>query len=101
MAFSVSMTGENTFDVGAFDAKTYFAELLRKVQTGAKFNITKNGKKVAVLQGVQSVQNQATFDAHQRILTRSQKMKDLRKKSGGASLSAKDLKELKNEGRKY
>ena len=101
MAFSVSMTGENTFDVGAFDAKTYFAELLRKVQTGAKFNITKNGKKVAVLQGAQSVQNQATFDAHQRILTRSQKMKDLRKKSGGASLSAKDLKELKNEGRKY
>ena len=101
MAFSVSMTGENTFDVGAFDAKTYFAELLRKVQTGAKFNITKNGKKVAVLQGAQSVQNQATFDAHQRILTRSQKMKDLRKKSGGASLSAKDLTELKNEGRKY
>ena len=101
MAFSVSMTGENTFDVGAFDAKTYFAELLRKVQAGAKFNITKNGKKVAVLQGVQSVQNQATFDAHQRILTRSQKMKDLRKKSGGASLSAKDLTELKNEGRKY
>ena len=101
MAFSVSMTGENTFDVGAFDAKTYFAELLRKVQTGAKFNITKNGKKVAVLQGAQAVQNQAALDAHQRILARSQKIKDQRKKSGGAALSAKDLKELKNEGRKY
>ena len=101
MAFSFSMTGENTFDVGAFDAKTYFAELLRKVQSGAKFNITKNGKKVAVLQGTQSATNQAAFDAHQRIIARSQKMQLQYKKTSAAKLIAKDLKELKNEGRKY
>ena len=101
MAFSFSMTGENTFDVGAFDAKTYFAELLRKVQTGAKINITKNGKKVAVLQGAQAVANKAALDAHSRILARSQKMQAQCKKDGYSLLTAKELKELKNEGRKY
>lgn len=101
MAFAIPMSGNNTYDVGAFDAKTYFAELLRKVQGGAVINISKNGKKVAVLQGVQSVQNQAAFDAHQRILARSQKMLEQRKKNVYSALSAKDLMELKNEGRKY
>ncbi|MBP5519199.1 MAG: type II toxin-antitoxin system prevent-host-death family antitoxin [Treponema sp.] len=101
MAFSIAMTGNNVFDVGAFDAKTYFAELLRKVQSGATINISKNGKKVAVLQGVQTIRNEAAFEAHKRILARSQKIQETRKNSGGASLTAKDLKELKNEGRKY
>ncbi len=101
MAFSIAMTGNNVFDVGAFDAKTYFAELLRKVQSGAIINISKNGKKVAVLQGVQTVRNEAAFEAHKRILARSQKIQETRKNSGGSSLTANDLKELKDEGRKY
>ena len=38
-------------------SKTYFSELLRKVQGGAVVNISKNGKKVAVLQAANNVQN--------------------------------------------
>ena len=101
MAFSFSMTGENTFDVGAFDAKTYFAELLRKVKEGVTINITKNGKAVAVLQGKSTIKNEAAMNAHKRILARAQRMAELRAKEGTASLTASDLKELKNEGRKY
>lgn len=101
MAFAMQMTGNNVFDVGAFDAKTYFAELLRKVQGGAIINISKNGKQVAVLQGKQTLHNAAASEAHKRICARSQRFMELRKKEGLAALNASDLKELKNEGRKY
>ena len=101
MALTMNPAGINTFDVGAFEAKTYFAELLRKVKEGVTINITKNGKAVAVLQGKSTVQNQAAMNAHKRILARAQRMAELRGKEGAAALKASDLKELKNEGRKY
>ena len=101
MALTMNPAGINTFDVGAFDAKTYFAELLRKVKEGVTINITKNGKAVAVLQGKSTIQNQAAMNAHKRILARSQRMAALREKSGAVALTASDLKELKNGGRKY
>ena len=99
MALVMNPAGINTYEVGAFDAKTYFAELLRKVKDGITFNITKNGKLVAVLQGKSTIKNEAAMNAHQRILARGQRIA----KSGGveASLSAADIKDLKNEGRKY
>ena len=101
MALTMNPSGINTFDVGAFDAKTYFAELLRKVKEGVTINITQNGKAVAVLQGKSAIQNEAAMNAHKRILARSQRMAELRAKEGAAALKASDLKELKNEGRKY
>ena len=101
MAFSMNTTGNNIFDVGAFDAKTYFAELLRKVQDGAVINITKNGKQVAVLQGKQTLQNTQALEAHQRIVERSKKFAEMKKKSGAIVLTAAKIKELKNEPRKY
>lgn len=101
MALTMNPAGINTFDVGAFDAKTYFAELLRKVKEGVTINITKNGKAVAVLQAKSTIKNEAAMNAHKRILARAQRMSELRAKEGTASLTASDLKELKNEGRKY
>ena len=101
MALTMNPAGINTYDVGAFDAKTYFAELLRKVKEGVTINITKNGKAVAVLQGKSAIQNEAAMNAHKRILARAQRMAELRAKEGAAALKASDLKELKNEGRKY
>ena len=101
MALTMNPAGINTYDVGAFDAKTYFAELLRKVKEGVTINITKNGKAVAVLQGKSAIQNEAAMNAHKRILARAQRMTELREKEGAAALKASDLKELKNEGRKY
>ena len=101
MALSMIPSGYNVYDVGAFDAKTYFAELLRKVKEGVTINITKNGKAVAVLQGKSAIQNEAAMNAHKRILARAQRMAELRAKEDAAALKASDLKELKNEGRKY
>ena len=101
MAFSFTPDAFNVYNVGSFDAKTYFAEFLRKVQGGAKINISKNGKKVAVLQGIKTVQNEAAMEAHKRIIARSQKFAALRQQSGCEAMSAADIKELKDAGRKY
>ena len=35
MALTIEVRNNNIFTVGAFQAKTYFAELLRKVENGA------------------------------------------------------------------
>ena len=101
MAFSFTPTAYNVYNVGSFDAKTYFAEFLRKVQGGATVNISKNGKKVAVLQGVKTVQNEAAMEAHKRIIARSQKFAAIRQQNGYEAMSAADVKELKDAGRKY
>lgn len=101
MAFSFTPTAYNVYNIGSFDAKTYFAEFLRKVQGGATVNISKNGKKVAVLQGVKTVQNGAAMEAHKRIVARSQKFAALRQQGGYEVMSAQEIKELKDAGRKY
>lgn len=101
MSFAMVSAGGNIFNVGAFDAKTYFSELLRKAQDGAVINISKNGKQIAVLQGTKTVHNKAAFDAHRRILARSGKFAEQKKQNGFSSITFSEIKELKNAGRKY
>ena len=101
MAFSFTPSADNIFNIGAFDAKTYFSELLRKVQNGAIVNISKNGKQVAVLQGVNTKQNEAAVNAHKRILARAKKLADYRNKNQISAITSAELKELKDAGRKY
>lgn len=44
------LTEKNTYtEIGAFDAKTKLSEILRKVEQGERFTITKRGKPVANL----------------------------------------------------
>ena len=100
MAFSMTSCGNNVFEIGAFDAKTYFSELLRKVQDGTVINISKNGKKVAVLQGSKSMENKNALDAHNRILLRAKRMSEERVKNGSATMTMQEVEELKNNGRK-
>lgn len=101
MAIALNTIGQNIFEIGAFDAKTYFSELLRRVQAGAVINISKNGKPVAVLQSKQNSQNQTALNAHQRILARSKKFSSMLNDSGAAPVTVQELRELKNDGRKY
>ena len=101
MAFALVPNADNVYTIGSFDAKTYFSELLRKVQNGAIFNISKNGKNVAVLRGTKTVQNEAAFSAHERIVARGKKMAEMRKKNGISEMTVQEIKELKDAGRKY
>ena len=97
MALALTATNNNEFEIGSFDAKTHFAELLRKVQEGAVINISKNGKQVAVLQGKQTVKNTAALEAHKRIRARAARLAA----QGLAPLTIEEIKELKEYGRKY
>lgn len=90
--FNFTPNFSNEYNVGAFDAKTFFSEFLRKVQEGAVINISKNGKKVAVLKGVNKVLNEDALNAHKRIINR---------RKSYSSLSISEIRELKNAGRKY
>ena len=101
MAIPKQMSLGNILDVGAFEAKTYFSELLRKVQGGAIVNISKNGKRVAVLLAADNVQNKTAIEAHKRILERGKKIAQIRKASGIADITKEEIKELKDAGRKY
>ena len=53
------------------------------------------------MQGVKTVQNEAAMEAHKRIVARSQKFAALRQQGGYEVMSAQEIKELKDAGRKY
>ncbi|CAM3744569.1 type II toxin-antitoxin system Phd/YefM family antitoxin [Polynucleobacter antarcticus] len=54
--------------VGAFEAKTHLAELLRKVSTGQVVRITQRGKPVADLMPITEEGMQSTSLAAQKML---------------------------------
>ena len=101
MALNLAQVGNNEYSVGSFEAKTYFAELLRKVQEGCVINITKNGKNVAVLQNKRSVQNEQALKAWDRIMKKKKKKVEKKKKKGIRLLTIDEITEAKNYGRKY
>jgi len=98
MALAMTQVSENYYDVGSFDAKTYFAELLRNVMDGKKIRITKNGKPVAVMQ---SPQKAANSEAMASLYKLKKIGLEVAEKSDGYKLSVQDIQNLKNEGRKY
>ena len=63
MALTVEVRNDNIFSVGSFQAKTYFAELLRKVEEGASFVITRNGHDIATIQKPKEVKNEKAENA--------------------------------------
>jgi prevent-host-death family protein len=55
---------ESTYtEIGAFDAKTRFSEILRKVEQGERFTITKRGRAVAEVGPVQPDRSRAKVAA--------------------------------------
>ena len=101
MALTLAQVGNNEYSVGSFEAKTYFAELLRKVQEGCVINITKNGKNVAVLQNKRSVQNEQALKAWDSLCRMGAEIRRKERKNKFEGLTLQDIMEAKNYGRKY
>lgn len=96
MALAMTQVSQNYFDVGSFDAKTYFAELLRNIAEGKTIRITKNGKPVAIMQSPQKAANTEALNAVRRL----REIRDnIVSKSG--SITVDEIKQLRDEGRKY
>ena len=73
----ISMPNSNLsqdFSIGSFQAKTYFAELLRKVEEGFVVTITRNGHDVAVMQSPQKKQSSKAQAAWTRLMKLSKKI---------------------------
>lgn len=101
MALALSQNSDNFYDVGSFDAKTYFAELLRMVQAGATINITKNGKQVAVMQSPQKQAASKALEAHNKLMKLSKNIASRNEADGLPPLTVSEINELKNSGRKW
>ena len=78
--------------VGAFEAKTHLSGLLKRVEQGESFTITKNGVPVAKLVPIQETSKP---DAQQAIAD----LLALRRERAGRGLSPSEIKALVNEGR--
>lgn len=77
--------------IGAYEAKTRFSELLRRVQQGETVTITRHGMPVAVLAPPQPA-------SHRSVAEVVAEMKELRKR---LTLGGIPLRELIEEGRRY
>ena len=80
--------------VGAFEAKTRFAQLLDRVERGEEIVITRHGKPVAILRPVEERHDP---EALQRLV---QELREHRA-AHGATLEGLTIKELTHGGHKY
>lgn len=76
-------------EIGSYDAKTKLPEILRRVEAGESFTITNRGKPVAELIPTRAGEEQQVEAAIANIL-----------KAKKHVVSAEELSELKNQGRK-
>lgn len=85
------------FSIGSFQAKTYFAELLRKVEEGLVVTITRNGHDVAVMQSPQKKESSAALAAWQRLMKLSSKISEQNK---AEPITLSQIQEWKEDGRR-
>jgi len=83
------MSHESHEQISAFDAKTHLSALIRKVEAGQRFTITRRGSPVAHLEPVQQ-----DSDAVDTLLAA---FRAVRQRMKGEI----DIRELIDEGRKY
>jgi prevent-host-death family protein len=71
-------------EIGAYEAKTRFSELLRRVEKGERFVITRHGRPVAVLEPVSPARRRNVKEVIEAL-------KEFRKNKTLGGLKIKDL----------
>lgn len=85
------------FSIGSFQAKTYFAELLRRVVAGAIVTITRNGQAVAVMQSPARKKQTNAQKAWHNMRALSEQIAAQNK---AAPVTVADITAWKNDGRR-
>ena len=57
---------ESVTEIGIFESKTHFSELIRRVMAGERFVITRHGKQVAELRPVEANKRPLCFGSSSR-----------------------------------
>ena len=86
-----------TFSIVSFQAKTYFSELLRKVEEGIVVTITRNGHDVAIMQSPQKKESTQAVKAWERLMKISSKISEQNKDK---PITLSQIQEWKEEGRR-
>jgi len=81
-------------EIGAFEAKTHFSQLLKEVEKGVVIHVTRRGKPIAVLAPEGFYQEEASQKALKRIADRRKKI------SKRIHLTTEDILNFRDEGRK-
>jgi prevent-host-death family protein len=53
--------------IGAFEAKTHFSEILRRVEKGEEFCVTNRGRIVAIIHSPQAEHERKTYEAFTKL----------------------------------
>ena len=83
-----------TKEIGAFEAKTHFSQLLKEVEKGAVIHVTRRGKPVAVLAPDGFYQEEVSQNALKRIANRR---KNINKR---IHITTDEIFSLRDEGRR-
>jgi len=81
-------------EIGAFEAKTHFSQLLKEVENGVVIHVTRRGKPVAILAPEGFYQEEASQKALKRIADRR---KRINKK---IHITTEEIISFRDEGRK-
>ncbi len=85
-------------EIGAFKARTHFADLLRRVENGEEFLVTLRGRPVASLTAAE--QGQGTRDIEE-LLDRLRKRREAMSKDGPVLKPRETWKDLARDGLKW
>jgi len=78
-----------TIEVGAFEAKTHFSQLLNEVEGGAVVKISRRGKPIAVLKQDDAISRENSLNAIQKLRTLCK-----------SKTTLEEITKLRDEGRK-
>ena len=81
-------------DVGAFEAKTHFSQLLKEVEQGNIVHVTRRGKPIAVISPEGSDREMAVTNTLERIAARRREFHDRE------HFTTKHILNLRDHGRK-
>jgi len=77
-----------TIEVGAFEAKTHFSQLLNEVEGGAVVKISRRGKPIAVLKQDDAISRETSLNAIRKLRTLCK-----------SKTTLKEITKLRDEGR--
>ena len=77
-----------TIEVGAFEAKTHFSQLLNEVEGGAVVKISRRGKPIAVLKQDDAISRETSLNAIRKLRTLCK-----------SKATWKEISKLRDEGR--
>lgn len=88
-------------EIGSFEAKTKFAELLRRVQKGERIIITLHGKPVAEIgPPQQDTAGQDAAERQKRLDAAVEGLRNFRLSPDGPRLDQSEIRKMRDEGRR-